>query len=500
MSPESATTKSSNIADLILRQAQHQPDAPAIVVKHDVISYQQLYNMVATVAARMTNAGVTSGDMVGLSFMQSPNHIIAMLAVAHVGAVSVPLHPGWSPTMRQATAARYKVTHLLARHERYRLEGIGFTTLSRETLSSSGITLPPPYPLDEDKPFRLVLTSGTTGAPKGVMFSHGYMRKRVVRTGCVCTRASRLFCGDFNVTVGFVFALSVLASGGVLVIPVNDKPDDMIRAINLYAITNLIIAPSLAIPVARQLPGKGMHFPTLQHISIVGGAPSRSLLEDLRTRFSPNVVVHYGTSELGLIALATPEILAQHPESAGKIVPWARVEIVDDAGMSLPVGSHGQVRVAFDGMPTNYYDDEARSAEHFREGWCYPGDLGRLDAQGLLYIEGRSDNLLNIDGNRVNPAIIENVLTNHPQVEEAIVMSLPASENLPESLIAAVVHTGSPPENLHEYCAERIVGLLPAQFIFMKDFPRNPSGKVLRGQLMSIIKEGLTARSQKNVK
>jgi long-chain acyl-CoA synthetase len=120
---------------------------------------------------------------------------------------------------------------------------------------------------------------------------------------------------------------------------------------------------------------------------------------------------------------------------------------------------------------------------------------GSLDADGLLYIKGRRDNMLNINGVKVNPEVIEKVLESHPLVQEAVVFPLSAAKGKPERLVAAVRHTGTPPEDLHGYCAEKLRGHLPRKFFLMKEFPRNPNGKVLRDQLPSVIRKALKVQA-----
>lgn len=488
-----APAKTANIAALIRRQASLHPDSPAVITPRSVTSYRQLDGMIVAAAERIAEVGVSQGDAVGLSFQLSLQHIVAILAVSHAGAVSVPLHPAWSPAMRAAAASRYNVRHVIAQDARHAPKGIGFTLLREDTLKIAANKPIALCRLDAEAPFRVAMSANVTGDPKGVIFSHDYMRRRMAQTGCAWTTTSRLIPADLNFTVGFVFALSALASGAVLVIPESMKPEDLARAVNAHAVSHLFISPAVATQMKAQLAGKGLYFPTLQQLRIIGPPPPRQLLDDLRTRFSPNVVVPYGASELGIIALATPKILKEHPDSVGKVAPWAQVEIVNESGTPQPAGTVGLVRVTCDGMPTGHADPAGR----FREGWYYPGDQGRLGADGLLFIEGRSERMLNVNGTRVDPAVIENMLASHPQVQEAVVLPLPAPAGMPVQLMAAVIHTGTPPEDLLTYCTEKLGEPLPRRIFFMKDFPRNPDGTVLRGRLQAVIRKRLVAQAGK---
>lgn len=390
MNQTSPATVSFNVAAMIWRNARLKPDSPACVTSRGVITYRQLSSMIAVVAVRLADAGVAPGAMVGLSFQLSLQHIIAMLAIAHAGGVSVPLHPAWTPVMREATANRYNVSHIITQDARYVPEGFDFTLFNDELLKSAPNKPAPPCRLDAAAPFRVAMSANVAGDPKGVVFSHGYMRRRMAQTGCAWTATSRLLPADLNFTAGFVFALSLLASGGMLVFPESMKPVDLARTVNANAVSHLFISPAVATQMTSQLKGKGLYFPTLQQLRVIGPPPSRALLEELSTRFSPNVIVPYAVSELGVIALATADMLKAHPDAAGKVVPWATVEIVDDSGAVLPAGAAGRVRITCEGLPAGYQEDAPGSAGRFRDGWFYPGERGRLSGDGLLTLEGRS--------------------------------------------------------------------------------------------------------------
>jgi acyl-CoA synthetase (AMP-forming)/AMP-acid ligase II len=138
-------------------------------------------------------------------------------------------------------------------------------------------------------------------------------------------------------------------------------------------------------------------------------------------------------------------------------------------------------------MPTSYYKQDEHTSRNFRDGWFYPGDVGRFNEDGLLFVEGRNDNVLNIDGHKVNPSTIERVLEEHPKVSEAVVFSLPDSGSHGTRLAAALLTKDGTQDGLKEYCAQHLSPPLPSVFIFMDDFPRNPNGKVLRDALLSFV-------------
>lgn len=436
--------------------------------------------------------GIRPGDVIGLSLDQSPLHCVAMLALARLGAVSIPVHPLFPQALKVRLVAKYGIRAIVSHKDDYRINGTTFIKL--DTLSAEidgtdmGFT---DYLPDAETPFRISLSSGTTGEPKGVLFTHGYLLDRVEKTLYECGSSSRVIPFDLNFALGLVFAIGVLTTGGTVVFPRAYKPQGLIEAINLYAVTHVSLPPVMLMRMNEMLLGEGIAFPTLKHLRIVGDTPPKALLEALRTKFSAHVFVPYGLTELGAISIATPEILATWPDSSGKVQPWAKAEIFDDAtGKVLSPVESGEIRVAMDGMPAGYFKDEGQSRLKFRDGWFYTGDYGRISEEGLLFIEGRMDDIINLDGHKVSPNYIETILRLHPNVSDAVVFAREEKSGA-QSLVAAVIPRadGIRQTDLAEYARQQLGPFYPKQFFVMQDFPRNPNGKVLRGEVsLAILK------------
>jgi acyl-coenzyme A synthetase/AMP-(fatty) acid ligase len=291
--------------------------------------------------------------------------------------------------------------------------------------------------------------------------------------------------------MGNISAFAALFAGGVVVFHKQHDLPSFIDAIHLYAVTHAMMAPAMIKDVAARLPFEGNAFPTLKYLRIVGGGLSEHLVKLAKRKITPNLWLPYGISEVGAIAMASPEWLDSHPDFAGQPKPGVEVQVVDAEGHLLPVGQSGEIRVRVPQMPQAYYMNPQRSAEKFRDGWFYTSDIGLLNEEGLLRIEGRSDDRINLGGVKLYPERVEHVLNSHPEVRDSAVFALPDQDNN-KVLVAALVldHDGKPEANLIDFCRERKLGnLTPRRFFIVKELPRNPAGKLLRSALPTLLRK-----------
>jgi acyl-coenzyme A synthetase/AMP-(fatty) acid ligase len=321
------------------------------------------------------------------------------------------------------------------------------------------------------------------------------MLDRIRKSNYECSPSSRIVVQDLNFPVGFVFAIGMLSVGGAVIFPASNSAADAINAVRVHAATHWLLSPAQAQQIVDLLANRGLSFPELKHMRVVGAKPSPKLLNAIKNRITPNVFVPYGSTEMGPVSMATPETLLTHPDSCGRSFPWARVEMVDDADQPLPAGSSGRLRLQVEGMVTGYYRDSARSASQFRDGWFYPGDQARISHEGLLFIEGREDDVLNVSGKKILADDVESVLREHPAVVDAGAFML-AMKPEQEALVAAVIlSSAASSEELKNFSAERLGPLSPQQIFVVDRFPRNTTGKLLRGQLADQVAHALSVSS-----
>ena len=471
-----------NITEVIKHHARRHPAGLALILPDRLISFRELVAAVHVVAHKLRDNGVRAGQTVGVSMLQTPLHLIALLAIARLGAISVPVHPALPQARRELAARRFGVSMLVAAQPALQLPGILFVALGGIDLN-----VPiPPLPASQTRagdPCWIALSSGTSGDPKGVLCSHGYMLDRVGKSVYVRTPQSRLLPLDLNFGTGFGQSMRMLVAGGAVVLIPDTTPANQAYMVRSHGVTHWLLSPVMAEEIALLLGDDDVHFSSLACLQIVGGMPSPRLLSILKKRFTPNVLVVYGTVEIGPVSIATPEMLEQQPESAGRIAPWVKAEVVDEHDQPLPSGQSGSLRLKAEGMVDAYYLDPALTADRFRDGWYYPRDRARIDAEGMLFIEGREDDVFNIGGNKVYFRDVETMLQSHPAVREAaaFVMKTPAAR---DALAAAIIATQPVPiHELQQWAARQLGPICPERLFYVDQFPRTANGKVLRDQL-----------------
>ena len=473
-----------NVAETLSAQEKQSPEHPAIITPDRVITYHQMKTAVGVIAAHLKQQGVKPGEVVGVTMAQNAAHVMTILAIAQIGAVSVPIHAAIPPNRRQLAARRFGASCIVSGRDDFRLQGLPFISIA--SLDFSGSFLAPEqsfHPTTEDSPFRIVPSSGTSGDPKGVMVTHDAIRLRVSRLAPKAETHPRFLPLDLNFIGGLGLMMQSLMTCGSLVLPKSMSVDAILHAITTYGVTHIWLSPAQVRELADCFAEEGCHCPTLLDLRVVGGPLSPQLLDLARRTLTPNVNAAYGSTESAWVAEASGELLGRHPHTVGRVCAWVEVDVVDDADRLLPAGSVGQLRIRSGDQATGYYLDEARTRKHFRDGWYYPGDLGRFDDEGLLYIEGRADDQLNVGGFKVNPDDIDATLAAHPAVIEAGTFVLTLAEGSELIAAAVVLRSGGQIADVRAHAIAQLGPIAPQRYFIASALPRTITGKLQRIEL-----------------
>ena len=462
------------------------PDAPAFITGDEVLTYRSLGALLSATARHLHGQGVRPGEVVALTMSQSTLHCIVFFALARLGAVSVSVSPLGAAGSAQLYR-RFDVRAVVSDREDCGAEGVRVILLRgvRTRGDEAGFEFAGPPPAGE-APMRIALTSGTTGAQKGFLQTHDMFARRLDRRFYGETPRPRVIPPNLHITASIQLACHALCNGGVVVFPRGYDNANFLSAIRQYSVTHVTLPPANLALMLPALPEAGPAFPSIAHLRLMGITPSPAFLDVVRRKFSPHIYVPYSMSEVGVVALATPEILATVPRSSGRVVAGARLQVVGEDGEILPPGTPGEIRVAVDAMPTGYYGRDA-DPSRFRDGWFYPRDRGYVTADGLVYIEGRVDEILNVGGRKVAPAYAEAILEEHPGVQEAAVFPFEeAIEGI--RLAAAIVPRGALDLNeLATFAREKLEVFAPQRFFVVESIPRNARGKILRKDLPKMV-------------
>ncbi|HMG57016.1 MAG TPA: beta-ketoacyl synthase N-terminal-like domain-containing protein, partial [Kofleriaceae bacterium] len=335
-------------------------------------------------------------------------------------------------------------------------------------------------------------TSGTTGTPKAVMYTHG-------ATDALLRWRTR----DEDATISTVeiailppaaFAARVMrtrtASRHKLILLNDFDPAAMCSTIALHRVTRLALVPTMC-EALLAFPGRATcDLSSLREIMVAGASVSTSLADRMAAAFGVRPSVHYGMAELGgPVTWPGPQARAG---SVGRVAPGAALRIMAAEGTAAPTGAVGEVHARSPWMATGYYGEPAATAAVFRDGWLRTGDVGLLDPDGELFLVGRSKDLIIQSGVNVHPQEVVEVIQRVPGVGECAVLGLP-SAFLGEEVVACVVRrpgASVTEDQIRARCRAEIDSRkVPVVVRFVDALPRNPVGKiavhVLRDQLLA---------------
>ncbi|MEO8486090.1 MAG: class I adenylate-forming enzyme family protein [Betaproteobacteria bacterium] len=467
-----------NLSDLLRRHAESTPDALAYVGDGIAFTYRDLDTLIDTVAQRALDASVRPGHRVSLAIRRDLPILTAILALARIGAVSINRLDREDPCdVCMATPENGPSTVA-------RTIDVTEDWFTRAAASREGPVTPF---AGGDAVCRIFRTSGTTGKPKFVAMTHASLLQRLAlraRASPLPSPVRSLSMVRPGSSYGFQVTMRVLSEGGTVV----DAPylNGLPAAIVRQRVNYLTISPGILAPLIAQMqPGEGP-FPSLALVEVSGARLTAPLARAASTRVSPHLVLLYGSTESGIVAIAPYPEIAGRDGAVGHVVPGVEVEAVDAAGMPVARGTDGILRFRGETVATEYADGSGH-AKAFRGGWFYSGDMGRIDADGVLVIAGRTDERINIGGEKLAPEVIEQFAVSLPGIVDAAAFAFPSSLGIDRVGIAIVAGPGFEFEPFKERCNAELGIFSPAIVLNMAAIPRNENGKVPRHALVKLV-------------
>jgi len=478
-----------NITDPISFQAQYQPEAVALCAPgRESLSYLRLEKQINNVARRARSLELAPGDVVALAVAPAVLHTVLILGLSRAGITTVTVADRKLPPALRVDALLNNMNYPHGGTLRTLPVDFAWTVGDGKPLEDAQANV-----RGGDDICRIHLTSGTTGEPKAVAFTHRMLFERIARHaflfGNRLPMCSRMFLAvGIGTSFGFRFVLDVLWRGGTVFF-YGDGVDNTLRAFDLYHIQNMVAAPSgLAelLDYCKQYRSFQGH---LQVIISAGSHLSRTLSERVRSRLCTNLISVYGSTETNTVATAPAEAIAEVPGAVGYVAPDVAVEIVDEAGRRVADGGEGLVRIRSPYSVAAYLGESAGSATAFRDGWFYPGDLGSVRSDRLLVVSGRQTAIVNIGGDKVNPERIDEVLASFDGIVEAAAFGFVDPLGLENVWAAIVSRTKLDEEALRAHCRGKLPGVfIPTRFVMVDALPRNAAGKVERQRLRDLAK------------
>lgn len=496
------TLSGRTLIDLIHARARSQPGAEALAGDGVGRTWAQLTTQTAGVAANLRGLGVGHGDRVAILGTNSLAWIETLLGIHQAGAVAVPINHRLKPAELDRMLADAGVVALATDPEF--AAGTSFDgpllPLSRNEHSltdaaSRPCAGPPPQP---DDLAVIAYTSGTTGQPKGVMWSHrSLLASAAGNPFSAELGAGRRILLTTPLSAGgtVVMACNALAIGARLVVA-SFTPASVLDLLATEGIELVGLVPTMISMLVDAAP-PGWRAPALRRVYYGAGAMTPGLFSRAQQLFGCEFQQGYGMTESCICGtrldpsdhtLDVPERLA----SAGRPMPGVAIKVVGDDGGEVPAGAPGEVLIRGPGNMLGYWRQEEESRRALADGWYWTRDVGRCDQDGYLYLLDRKDDVVKSGGLNVLPAEVERVLLTHPGVEEVAVIGLP--DERWGQRVAAIVRKRAGVA-LHErdlltLCRSELAGYQnPRTIIFTEaPLPRNALGKLSRQALRSLYR------------
>jgi acyl-coenzyme A synthetase/AMP-(fatty) acid ligase len=348
-----------------------------------------------------------------------------------------------------------------------------------------------------DAPWLLARSSGTTGEPKEYYLTHAMeLLRHTTKPPEVKLAMGERFASliDLGFITGLRASLWCLFDGGtIIVLPRKATVADVFSTIDRFGVTSVVCTPSHLPILCAGLKGERPRLPLVKSFRVSGAAVAEPALRQAQRRLTPNLLIIYGANEAWNIAVATGELLARFPATAGYLAPGVDLQIVDRQHKPVAPGTLGEVRVRAPGMIAGYIENPEADARHFHDGWFYPRDAGVLNEGGLLFLSGRTDEMMNFDAMLVSPQEIEKIVLQYPGISDAAAFGVPHESRGDLPYVAVVSDKAVDKEQLLGYCQSHLGRHAPVAALQVQSLPRNAAGKVLRRNLAEAVRDHMRA-------
>lgn len=461
-------------------------------------TYRALNERVNRLAHSLLAKGLKKGDTVAMLSTNRVEVIEIYFALAKTGMVGMPLNYRLSPRELFEVMNSVDVRGLLCEakfHDVLQRVADEVPTLRHlvvvggevgaedyDALLAAAATDEPDVEVEEADPFYFNLTSGTSGMPKCYTLTH-YNNATVgpmfLALGMSWQDVALTIFPMFG-RVGFAWTAASMIYGIRHVIANFDAG----RTLQLIeqervTITNLVPTMGAMLLTSPELLQRDLS--SLRALVFAGSVLPEPIRQGVTERLCPRLYEYYGMQECGTLVVSTPEDRQRRPGSVGRVVPFSEVRIVDEQGCKLPAGEIGEIVCRSPTATTKYHRNPDKSAETFRNGWLYTGDLGSFDEEGYLFIRGRKKDMIVSGGQNVFAAEVEEVILGLPEVSDCAVIGLP--DPLWGERVCAVVvlreNAVLTAETMLLRCRERLSSFkVPKQVLLQHEpLPRTATGK-----------------------
>jgi len=470
------------------------------------ISYQDFDAITDRIAYGLEKVGLAPGDNVAVLHPNSSQTLLAYYSIVKAGGVVIPINPIYTP--REITfILNNSEAKALILHESFipKIEEIKreiprvkifivrkdselLETAVERTLGASLLAIKAKSFQSHD-PAIIFYTSGTTGSPKGVILTHGnfcFGGPNVAQNYGLrendCTMAVLPLVHVFCVASPFFGSLS---SGGSVVVLERFQTEQVFEAIERYKVTWFPGVPTMFTYLLNGTQENQRNLSSLR-MGLSGGASLPiEVLRQWEEQFKVDIIEVYGLTESTGLVTANPVYGTRKPGSIGITVSGVEAKVMGKDGREQPDGEIGELIFKGPNATRGYFNLPEETAEKIRNGWVHTGDHAFRDEEGYFYIVGREKELIICGGYNVYPREIEEVLHGFPGINEVAVIGVPdpAKGEVPKAFVSVKKGALVTEEALLVYCKKNLAAYKIPQIAFLKELPKNITGKIMKKEL-----------------
>jgi long-chain acyl-CoA synthetase len=487
-----------NLSFYLTESAEMYPQSAALRCEGTTTTYSALCDNVTRFAASLIDDGVKPGDRLGVMLPNRPEFAVVFYGALHAGAVVVPMNP-----LQSAREVEFFLTNTGTPKLFFAPECAAAATAGALAAGATPVVidggsiagLPSYVPAHSKRVPRaghdtavILHTSGTTGVPKGAELSHD----NLVRNQAATARGP-LNLGPDDVVMGCLplfhaFGMtcglgSAMSTGATLALLPRFDPGQALKMLAAERVTVFEGAPTTYSAMLAAANRVEADVSSLRLCISCGAAMPADTLRRFEDRFGCTVLEGYGLSETSPVACFNHPNAVRKVGSIGTPINGVQMRVVDEAGNELPAGTPGEVQIRGHNVMKGYWNLPEATGAAIVDGWLSTGDIGRVDDDGYFYIVDQKEHLIIRGGYNVYPREIEEVLHDHPAVDEVAVIGIP-HDTLGEEVGAAVALAEdeiATPAQLQTYVKERVAAhKYPRHIWFVDELPKGPTGKILR--------------------
>ncbi|MFC1911671.1 class I adenylate-forming enzyme family protein [Chloroflexota bacterium] len=505
-----------NLKLMLETVAGQHPQKTAIISGEQKLTYAELDTAANKVANALLKIGVRRGDRVAILLTNSPEFVATYFGAIKAGSIPIPLDIRYkagelAPIFDNCRPKVLVAESLLLEPLISALPGFDFIEhvieldsqyegqfLSYREITAAGSPQAVDLSLDPEDIATISYGGGPSNHPRGAALSHSGLLTEAIVAGDGFQQTGEDIMMLFALPMYHMFGLgSVLLptlyrGGTVVVVPGTGRSiSSLLEAIEKEKGTIWLGVPyifSLAINVARR-EGIKSDLSSLRLCVSAGATLSVELIRQFKQSYGFTLVDVWGLTESVSHITCPPIDGTWEPGSTGKALPGWEIKAVDDAGKDLPVNQPGEI-VVRGPMMKGFFNNPQTTAEVIRDGWLYTGDLGRVDADGYLFLTGRKKNMIILKGQNIYPGDIEEVLSTHSKMAKAVVVGIPDSlrgETVAAAILLKEGETATEQE-IRRFCQERMSDYkVPKHIIFTNSLSDYDTSKIDKESLQKQI-------------